>query len=88
MLFEVIKKLNKIKKKHGDIPLVYIYENLSEMTLVSLTEIAVAYTNIDLVGKDIITSSLIKDENFISEKEYDPSIHVGFSPVVFISEKL
>lgn len=88
MLFEVIKKLNKIKKKHGDIPLVYMYENLKEMTLVSLTEIAVAYTDIDLTGKDIISPSLIKEDNFISEKEYDPDIHKGFSPVVFISEKL
>ena len=88
MLNVLIKKLNKIKKKHGDIPVMYVYSDASELSLANLSEIYLVYTNLDVFGASLVYSASIKEGNFISEKNYDPEKHIEFKPVVLITEKL
>lgn len=88
MLNELIKKLNKIKKKHGDIPVMYVYGEASELSLANLSEIYLVYTNIDVLGSSIVYSASIKEDNFISEKNYEPEKHTEYKPIVLITEKL
>ncbi len=88
MLNEIIRKLNKIKKKHGDISVLYVYGNASELSLANLSETYLVYTNLDVCEASIYYSASINSENFISEKNYDPEKHIEFKPVVLITEKL
>ena len=88
MLNELIKKLNKIKKKHGDIPVMYVYSDASELSLANLSEIYLVYTNLNVIGTSIVYSASIKEGNFISEKIYEPEKHNDFKPIVLITEKL
>lgn len=89
MLVELIKTLTKIKKKHGNIPILYVYDGLSEMTIVNLTHSYLVYTDIDIHSELVsISASEYKNSNFISEKMYDAEIHKEFKPVVIITEKI
>lgn len=88
MLNELIKKLNKIKKKHGDIPVMYVYSDASELSLANLSEIYLVYTNLDVFGASLVYSASIKEGNFISEKNYEPEKHTEYKPIVLITEKL
>lgn len=88
MLNDIIKQLNKFKKKHGDIPVLYVYGEATELSVANLSTIYLVYTDLDVVGTSLIYSSSIKESNFISEKEYNSEKHIKFKPVVLITEKL
>lgn len=87
MLAELVRQLTKIKKKHGDIPVLYVYGDLSEMAIAHVTKAQVVYTNIDIhEGLIYMTASEYKESNFISEKVYNAETHKEFKPVIFIME--
>lgn len=88
MLDEIIKQLTKIKKKHGAIPVLYVFSEATEMSIAVLNDVYLAYSDIEFFGSSIVYSSNVNYENFINEKEYDAEKHPNFKPVVIITEKL
>lgn len=88
MLDDIIKQMTKIKKKHGAIPVLYMYSEASELSLANIKKVCLAYTDLEIDGSALIYSNQVNDENFISEKEYNAEKHTEFKPVVLISENI
>lgn len=90
MLKDLIKQLTTIKKKFGDIPVVYVYGDHREMTLVTITECKLVYTNIPII--DTITridNKMIELCSFISQSVYDQiDDKSDFKPIVLVTENL
>lgn len=84
MLLSLLSEINKAKKKFGDIPVIFVYDDISEMSVQVINCAKVAYTNLDLENKTIIYSHNVSEDNFISVKSFDPEKHKDYKPVLFL----
>ena len=90
MLKDLIRQLTTIKKKFGDIPVAYVYGDHREMTLVTITESKLVYTNLPIREHIMaIDDSMIKQGSFVNQAVYDQMDNkTDFKPIVLITEKL
>lgn len=87
MLLNLLSEINKAKKKFGDIPVIFVYDDISEMSVQVIDVAKVAYSNLDLENKTLIYSHNVSEDNFISVKAFDPETHTDFKPVLFLMGK-
>lgn len=79
---DLIKKLNKIKKKYDDAPVIYVYGDKPEMSFVELDDIKVLYskaTKDELCDTKFTLSQFEKLEFSKEEKE-------GYLPYIILTE--
>lgn len=90
MLKDLIRQLTTIKKKFGDIPVAYVYGDYCEMTLATITESKLVYTNLPIRDNImVIDDNIIKKGSFINQSMYDQiDDKTDFKPIVLITEKL
>lgn len=90
MLKDLIRQLTTIKKKFGDIPVAYVYGDHREMTLVTITESKLAYTNLLITDNiTLISDAMLKQGSFVNQAIYDQMENkTDFKPIVLITEKL
>lgn len=90
MLKDLIRQLTTIKKKFGDIPVAYVYGDHREMTLITITESKLVYTNLPIRDSImVIDDIMIKKGSFINQAIYDQMENkTDFKPIVLITEKL
>lgn len=85
---ELIKVLNKIKKKYPDAQVFSVSGSNDEMTFLDLKGASVAYTDIPLESiRDSVAKGFYSFENFVKEYDCDPNVHVNHIPIIILRDE-
>lgn len=79
---ELLKNLNKVKKKHDDAPVLYVYGNKTEMTFVEIDDVKVMYSK---ANKEELCEKIFTLEQF-EQMEFSKEEKEGYNPYIILTE--